>query len=131
MYFMSYKFVFHLMITVSKQQLFLKLMYKSISQPCFKYKLLKFPSDCDLETELSPILLDLYQRNTDLEFRDYKFTRKGILKNISLSTKKTVTFDLLPIDNEEKKMDCCRSPLRRFLHLKLHLHLIDPRHPEK
>ena len=106
-------------------------MYKAISQPCFKYKLLKFPSDCDLETKLSPILLDLYQRNTDLEFRDYQFTRKGILKNISLTTKKTITFDLLPIDEEEKKMDCPRSPLTRFMHLKFQLYHIDPRHPEK
>ena len=49
---MSYKFVFHFMITISKQQLFLKMMYKSISQLCVKYKLLKFPLDCDLEKEL-------------------------------------------------------------------------------
>ena len=57
----------------------------------YKYKLLKFPLDCDLEKELLPILLDLYQKNTDLEIKDHKITQKGILKNISLSIKKTVT----------------------------------------
>ena len=78
---------------------------------------MKFPLDCDLEKELSPILLDLYQMNTDLEIRDHKITRKGILKNISSSIKKTVTFDLPPI--EEEIMDFQKSPLRKYLHPKL------------
>ena len=129
MYFMSYKFVFIFTATICKHHLFLKLMYKAISQPSYKYKLLKFPLDCDLEKELSPILLDLYQKNTDLEIRDHKITWKGILKNISSSIKKTVTFDLPPI--KEEIMDCHKSPLRKYLHPKLHSHLMDPRHPDK
>ena len=80
MYFISYKFVLNFTTTINKHQLFLKLMYKSISQPSYKYKLLKFPLDCDLDKELSPILLQLYQKNTEMEFRDHKITWKVILK---------------------------------------------------
>ena len=129
MYFISYKFVFIFTTTICKHHLFLKLMYKAISQPSYKYKLLKFPLDCDLEKELSPILLDLYQTNIDLEIRDHKIIRKGIVKNISSLIKKTVTFNLPPI--KEEIMDCCNSPLRKYLHPKLHSHLMDPRHPDK
>ena len=113
-------------------------MYRAISQQSYKYKLfkfpldclLKFPLDCYLEKELSPILLDLYQKNTDLEVGDQKPTQRGILKGMSSSIKKTVAFDLPPI-KEEEKMGCHKSPLRKYLHPKLHLHLIDPRCPEK
>ena len=105
-------------------------MYKAISQQSYKYKLLKFPLGCDREKELSPILLDLYQKNIDLEIRDHKITQKGILKNISSSIKKTVTFDLPPIE-EEEIMDCHKSPLRKYLHPKLHSGLMDPRCPDK
>ena len=87
MYFLSYKFVFIFTATICKHHLFLKLMYKAISQPSYKYKLLKFPLDCDLEKELLPILLDVYQKNTDLEIRYHRITQKGILKNISSSIK--------------------------------------------
>ena len=73
---MSYKFVFMFSATITKQHLFLKLMYKAISQQSYKYKLLNFPLDCHLEKELSPILLDLYQKNTDLEVGDQKITKK-------------------------------------------------------
>ena len=100
MYFISYKFVFNFITTISKHHLFLKLMYKSISQPSYKYKLLKFPLDCDLDKELLLILLDSYQKNTDLEIKDHKITQKGNLKNICLSTKKSVTFDLPPIEEQ-------------------------------
>ena len=130
MYFMSYRFVFMFSATITKHHLFLKLMYKDLSQQSYKYKLLKSPLDCHLEKELLPILLDLYQKNTDLEVGDHKITRRGILKNISSSIKKTLTFDLPSIE-EEERMDCHKSPLRKYLHPKLHSCLIDPRHPEK
>ena len=98
MYFMSYTFLFYFTLTISGQQFFLKLTYKAISQTFYKYKLLKFPLDCDLDKELLSILLNLYQKNTELEYSDHKLTRRGILKNICASTRKTVTFDLLPIE---------------------------------
>ena len=63
-----------------------------------------------------------------MEIKDHKITQKGVLKNIYWSTKKSVTFDL-PI--EEEKMDCYKSPLRKFLHPHMCSHLIDPRHPDK
>ena len=128
-YFISYKFVFNFTTAISKHHLFLKLTYKPISQPFYKYKLLKFPLDCGLDKELSPILLDLYQKNTDLEIRDHKITRKGILKNICLLTKKSVKFNLPPI--EEEIIDCHKSPLRKYLHPKLCSYLMNPRHPDK
>ena len=49
-----------------------------------------------------PILLDWYQKNTDWEVGDHKITWRGILKNISSSVKKTVTFDLSPIQRIRK-----------------------------
>ena len=49
-------------------------MYKAISQQAYKYKLLKFPLDCHLKKELLSILLELYQKNTDLEVGDHKLT---------------------------------------------------------
>ena len=88
---MSYKFVFMFSATITKHHLFLKLMYRAISQQSYKYKLLKFPLDCHLEKELLPILLDLYQKNTDLEVGDHKLTRRGILKGISSLIKKTIS----------------------------------------
>ena len=70
MYFMSYKFVFMFSATITEHNLFLKFMYRVIKQQSYKYKLLRFPLDCHLEKELSPILFDLYQRNTVLEVAD-------------------------------------------------------------
>ena len=102
-------------------------MYNAISQPHFNYKILTFPSTCDLEMELPPILLEIYKRNIDLEFTDNKLTRKRILKNISLSIKKMVTFDLPPIEEEkEEKMDHYKSALRILLHPKLQPYLTNP-----
>ena len=111
--------------TITEHHLFLKLMYKAISQKSYKYKLLKFPLECHLEKELLPILLDLYQNNTDLEVGDHKITWSGILMSISSSIKKTVTFDLPPLE-EEEKVECQESPLRIYLHPKLCSHLTDP-----
>ena len=58
-------------------------MYRAINQQSYKYKVLRFPLDCQLEKELLPILFDLYQKNTDLEVRDHKLTWLGFLKGIS------------------------------------------------
>ena len=77
------KVYFMFFATITEYHLFLKLMYRAISQQSYKYKLLKFQLDCHLEKELSPILLDLYQKNTDLEVGDHKSTWRGILKGIS------------------------------------------------
>ena len=102
MYFISYKFVFMFSATITEHHLFLKLMYRAISQQSYKYKLLKFPLDCHLEKELSPILLDLYQKNADLEVGNHKLTWRGILKGISSSIKKTVTLIYLLLKTKEK-----------------------------
>ena len=130
MYFMSYRFVFMFSATLTKHHMFFKLMYRVINQESYKYKLLRFPLDCHLEKELSPILFDLYQKNTDLEVGDHKLTQLGFLKGMSSSIKKTVTFNLPPI-KEEQKQDCDESPLRKYIHPKLHSNLIDPRCQEK
>ena len=105
-------------------------MYRVINQQSYKYKLLRFSLDCHLEKEILPIHFDLYQKNTDLEVGDSKLTQLGFLKGMSSSIKKTVTFDLPPIKEEEKR-DCYESPLRKYPHPKLHSNLIDPRCPEK
>ena len=39
--------------------------------------------------KLSPILFDLYQKNTDLEVEDRRLTQLGLLKSMSSSIKKT------------------------------------------
>ena len=80
MYFMSYRFIFMFSVTLTKHHIFLKLMYRVINQQGYKYKLLRFPLNCHLEKELSPILFDLYQKNTDLEIGDHKLTWLGFLK---------------------------------------------------
>ena len=90
-------------------------MYRVINQQGYKYKLLRFPLNCHLEKELSPILFDLYQKNTDLEIGDHKLTWLGFLKGMSSSIKKTNTFDLPPIKEEEKR-DCYESPLKKYIH---------------
>ena len=92
--------------------------------------ILRFPLDCHLEKELLPVLFDLYQKNTDLDVEDHKLTWLEFLKGISSSIKKTVTFDLPPIAEEEKR-NCHESPLIKYLHPGLHSNLIDPRNPEK
>ena len=104
MYFMSYKFVFMFSATITEHHLFLKLMYRVINQQSYKYKLLRFPLDCHLEKELSPILFDLYQKNTDLEVGDHKLhTWLGFLKGISSSIKKTVTLQSTSYQRRRKK----------------------------
>ena len=105
-------------------------MYRVINQQSYKYKILRFPLDCHLEKELSSILFDLYQKNTDLNVGGHKLIWLGFLNGISSSIKKTVTFDLPPIAEQEKR-DCHESPLIKYLHPSLHSNLIDPRCPEK
>ena len=81
------------------------------------------------EKKLSPILLDLYQKNTDLEVGDHKITRTGFFKSISSSIKKIVTFDLPPIEEENHWLS--QVSIEKISTSKLCSHLIDPRHPEK
>ena len=99
---MSYKFIFMFSATFMEKYLFLKLMYRAINQKEFKHKLLRFPLNCHLEKELKLILTELYQKNTDSEVTDHKITQLGILKGMASSIEKHVTFDLLPIKEEEK-----------------------------
>ena len=128
---MSYKFVFMFSATITEHHLFLKLMYRAISQQSYKYKLLKFPLDCHLEKELCPFFLTCTKRIQIWKLGDHKLTWRGILNGISSLIKKTVTFDLPPIEEEEEKMDYYESPLTKYLHPKLRSHLIDSRCPEK
>lgn len=89
---------------------------------------MKFSTDCDLDKELSTTLLDLYQKNTELEFRDHKITRRGILEHIFLSKKKSVTFDLPPIEEDTAETLIYGTSLRKYAHPKLHL--MDPQCPD-
>ena len=62
-------------LTFTQNDLFLKLMYKAFSQRRFQYKLLTLPLQCDLESDLQPILYNIYKKNIELESLDYKITR--------------------------------------------------------
>ena len=116
--------------TFTEKYLFLKLMYRVTNQKEFQQKLLRFPLQCHLERDLKPILHDIYQKNIELEVTDHKLTQCGFLKGMVSSIKDHVTFDLPPI-REEEKGQFLESPLAKYMHLKFHLNLIDPRHPQK
>ena len=58
-------------------------MYRAINQQEYKYKLLRFPLNCHLEKEVSPILHELYKKYTDLEVGDHRLTWLGFLKGMS------------------------------------------------
>lgn len=129
-YFMSYQFIIYFTVTINDHQVLLKLMYKSIHQSSYKYKLLKFTLDCDFDKELPPILNNLYQKHIEQEMIENKNTPKGILKKRQLP-KKCVTFDLPPIPEDTVETSKWVSPLIKFTHPTCHSHLMDPRCPDK
>ena len=103
MYFMSYRFIFMFSATITEHHLFLKLMYRAINQQSYKYKLLRFPLDCHLEKELSLILFDLYQKNTDLEVGDHKLTHVRIFKRHVFINQENCYFQSTSYQRRRKK----------------------------
>ena len=121
-YLMSYEFILYFTVTVNEHQLLLKLMYKIIHQSSYKYKLLKFSLDCDLEKELPVILSTLYQKNIEQKFKlkTNKVTKEEMCSIWSTSHR-----------GRHIETSNCVSPLIKYTHSTLHSHLMDPRCPDK
>ena len=67
MYFNDYRYIFKFSFTLTKDDIFLRLLYRAFNQRKFQYKLLTLPSKCNLETDLQPILYNIYRMNLDVE----------------------------------------------------------------
>lgn len=142
MFFISYNFMIsHEIIFVGKE-LQVKLMYKNIYYPTYKYKLIRIPTGTNMEKEIANILFDVYHDYMDHKLlplkqevsNHWKNLKKpnGILKITSNKSRKTVTFNLPPIEEKHQSLGNYSTllPVRRFVHRKLQQHLVDPRKPE-
>ena len=128
-YFLSYQFIISFTITINKHHVLLRLMYKSIHQTSYKYRLFTLSQYSDFDREIPQLLYDLYEKHNQ-EVTEDKPLLKGILKTMK-SPKKTVTFQLPPIKEDICEPSKWTSPLRKYTHPAFHSHLIDPRFPHQ
>ena len=113
--------------TFTQNDLFLKLMYRVFSQRKFQYKLLTLPLKCDLERDLQPILYTIYKKNLELEFQDYKITRREFLRVTVDFLGDNQIFEQPPI-SEEQRWLCFRPPLVYYPLQRFHSYLVKPKH---
>ena len=128
-YFLSFQFIISFTITINKHHVLLRLMYKSIHQTSYKYRLFKLSRYSDFDKEIPQLLYDLYEKQ-DHDMTEDKPLLKGILKT-NRSPKKTVTFQLPPIKEDISERSNWINPLRKNSHPAFHTHLIDPRSPQQ
>ena len=79
MYFNDYQYILKFSFTLTKDDIFLRLLYRAFNQRKFQYKLLTLSSKCNLEKDLQPILYNIYIRNLDVETHQYKISRHEFL----------------------------------------------------
>ena len=130
MYFNDYQLILMFLITFTKDCLFLKLMYRAISQKRIQYKLLTLPLQCDLERDLQPVLYNIYKKNIELESIDYKITRPEFLRARVDFIGDHNIFDL-PTITEEERWLCYQPPLAGDAHQRFHSYLVNPKHQQK
>ena len=78
-YFLSYQFILSFNVVVNKCNVFVRLMYKSIHQTSYKYKLFTWSKYSDFDKVIPPLLYDLYEK-CNQELIENKPVPKGILK---------------------------------------------------
>ena len=96
--------------TLTKDDLFLRLLYRAFNQRKFQYKLLTLSSKCNLEKDLQPILYNIYRKNLEMDTQDYSITRCEFLKAMVDHLETNQIFELPPIP-EEQRWVCFQPPL--------------------
>ena len=66
MHFNDYRYILKFSFTLTKDDIFLRLLYRAFNQRKFQYKLLTLSSRCNLEKYLQPILYNIYRMNLDV-----------------------------------------------------------------
>ena len=129
MYFNDYWFILMFSITFTQNYLFLRLIYRAFNQKGFQHKLVRLSLQCYLERDFTPILHDVYKRNTELEYIDYKITRWEFLRAMVDFVGDHNTFDL-PTITEEERWLCYQPPLTGDVHQRFHSYLVNPKHQQ-
>ena len=82
MYFNDYRYILKFSFTLTKDDIFLRLLYRAFNQRKFQYKLLTLSSKCNLEKDLQLILYNIYRMNLDVETHKYKLSRHEFLHTV-------------------------------------------------
>ena len=128
-YFLSYQFILSFNVVVNKSNIFVRLMYKGIHQTSYKYKFFMWSKHSDFDEVIPPLLYDLYEK-CNQELIEDKPVLKSILKT-QHAPKKTVTFQLTPIEEDISESSKWTSPLQKYTLSVFHSHLMDPRSPHQ
>ena len=113
MYFNDYWYISKFSFTLTRDDIFLRLLYRAFNQRKFQYKLLTLSSKCDLEKDLQPILYNIYRRNLDVETQNYSVKGHEFFHAVVDHLEISPVFDVSPIP-EERKWICFKLPLVDF-----------------
>ena len=122
MYFNDYRYILQFSFTLTKDDIFLRLLYRAFNQRTFQYKLLTLPSKCNLEKDLQPILYNIYRRNLDVETHRYKIYRHEFLNAVGDYLDTIPVLELPPIP-EERTWICFKAPLADYPNQRFHSYL--------
>ena len=125
MYFNDYRYILKFSFTLTKDDIFLRLLYRAFNQRKFQYKLLTLSSKCNLEKDLQPILYNIYRRNLDVETHQYKTSRHEFLHAVVDHLDTIPVLELPPIP-EERTWICFKAPLVDYPEQKFHSYLTHP-----
>ena len=125
MYFNDYRYILQFSFTLTKDDIFLRLLYRAFNQRKFQYKLLTLPSKCNLEKDLQPILYNIYRRNLDVETHRYKISRHEFLNAVGDHLDTIPVLELPPIP-EERTWICFKAPLVDYPNQRFHSYLTHP-----
>ena len=125
MYFNDYRYILKFSFTLTKDDIFLRLLYRAFNQRKFQYKLLTLSSKCNLEKDLQPILYNIYRRNLDVETHQYKVSRHEFLHAVVDHLDTIPVLELPPIP-EERTWICFKAPLVDYPEQTFHSYLTHP-----
>ena len=126
MYFNDYRYILKFSFTLTKDDIFLRLLYRAFNQRKFQYKLLTLSSKCNLEKDLQPILYNIYRRNLDVETHQYKISRHESLHMLWLITLTQFQFWNCHLFRKSEHGYASRAPLVDYLEQKFHSYLTHP-----
>ena len=124
-YFNDYHYILKFSFTLTKDDIFLRLLYRAFNQSKFQYKLLTLSSKCNLEKDLQPILYKIYRRNLDVETHRYKIPRHEFLHALVDHLDTIPVLELPPIP-EERTWKCFKAPLADYPNQRFHSYLTHP-----
>ena len=87
MYFNKLPLHIEVLIYPHKRIYFFDCCTERLTKGKFQYKLLTLSSKCNLETDLQPILYNIYKMNLDVETHKYKLSRHDFLHTVVITLK--------------------------------------------